>query len=505
MTFPRASGVLLHPTSLPGPYGIGDIGPEAHRFIDFLSGAGCALWQILPHGPTSFGDSPYQTLSVFAGNPNLISPDLLLRDGLLTEADLNDTPNFPADRVDFGAVIPWKAAMVQKAYDHFAATGQHLRGAYDSFRAAQAHWLEEFALFAALKEEAGGRPWHEWPEAVRRRDPAALEAARLRLAAVIDRYAFAQFLFYRQWRELQAHARKCGVQIIGDIPIFVAHDSADVWANPHLFTLLEDGRPSHVAGVPPDYFSPTGQLWGNPLYRWEVHKETGYAWWMERIKATLDLVDIIRMDHFRGFDAYWEIPAGMPTAEIGQWVKGPGKEFFGAVAEKLGTLPLIAEDLGVMTASVADLRDSFGLPGMKIVQFAFDGDAHNPFLPHNFTPNYVAYTGTHDNDTSRGWYRTAPEKERDFCRRYLQVSGQNIAWDLIRATWQSVAVFAIAPLQDFLDLDTEARMNLPGTPSGNWQWRLWPGALTEDLKSRMNEMNYLYGRHQAFPTTGQPA
>ncbi len=498
MNFERAAGILLHPTSLPGPYGIGDIGPEAYRWVDFLSQSETGLWQVLPLGPTGYGDSPYQCFSAFAGNPYLISPHLLLQEGLLYNEDLTHLPPFPAERVDYGMVIPWKLEILQRAYARFRQHGsRHLKEAFTAFQAEQAHWLDDYALFMALKEAHGGAPWPTWETDIRQRETQALEAARRSLAEAIEKQAFFQFLFFSQWRNLKNYANQRGVRIIGDIPIFVAHDSAEVWAHPELFFLDEHGNPTVVAGVPPDYFSATGQLWGNPLYRWDVHAQDGYAWWLARLRTVLELVDIVRLDHFRGFAAYWEIPAGEETAINGRWTPGPGAAFFTAVEAALGSLPLIAEDLGEITPDVVALREQFHLPGMKILVFAFSDDARNPFLPHNYPQNCVVYTGTHDNDTATGWYQRAPEKERDFARRYLARDGHDIAWDLIRAAWSSVAVFSIAPLQDLLSLDNSARMNYPSRAGGNWQWRMPAHALTEALRYRLQEQNRLYGRTPA--------
>lgn len=501
MKHPRASGILLHPTSLPGPHGIGDIGPEAFRFVDFLSEAGSTLWQILPLGPTSYGDSPYQSFSAFAGNPYLVSPDLLLQDGLLTESDLADRPEFEEVRVDFGRFIPWKLNLLHRAFARFSAGSGPLEDEFERFSAENAAWLDDFTLFMALKQAHGGGAWTGWPAELRARKPAALKKAREALAESISEFAFSQFLFLRQWSGLRAHAKDKGVSIIGDIPIFVAHDSADVWANPDLFFLDESGQPTVVAGVPPDGFSPTGQLWGNPLYRWEAHRSTGYAWWLERFRAALKQVDIIRLDHFRGFSGYWEIPAGNPTAEFGRWVPGPGADFFRAVESALSDgkapaergLPVIAEDLGLITPIVTELRDEFDLPGMRILQFGFSGP-DDPFLPHHYVENCVAYTGTHDNDTARGWFETAPQQERDFALSYLHTDGGEFAWDLIRAIWASVAVFAIAQMQDVLSLGGETRMNYPSRLGGNWEWRMAGGALSQELKARLRELNFLYQR-----------
>lgn len=495
MMFNRSAGILLHPTSLPGPYGIGDLGQEARRWIDFLAENGCTLWQVLPLGPTGYGDSPYQCFSAFAGSPYLISPDLLLAEGLLLPEDFADRPTFPTEWVDFGAVIPWKLHLLDQAYRRFSATAfPILRAEFAQFQQAQADWLHDFGLFMALKEAHGGGAWVGWPAALRGRQAPALAEARQTYAEAIERQKFRQFLFFRQWVELRAYANQRGVQIIGDIPIFVAHDSAEVWARPDLFFLDADGQPTVVAGVPPDYFSATGQLWGNPLYRWDVHAAEGYAWWLARLRAVLGFVDFVRLDHFRGFAGYWEIPGTSPNAIQGRWVPGPGIPFFEWVRQALGDLPIIAEDLGVITPDVVEMRDRFGLPGMYILQFAFYGDPTEPFLPHNHLQNRVVYTGTHDNDTSRGWYERVDEKERDFYRRYLNRDGSGVAWDLIRAAWSSAAVFALAPLQDFLDLGNAARMNYPGNPSGNWKWRMPENSLTPALQARIKEINFLYGR-----------
>ncbi|MFH1906813.1 MAG: 4-alpha-glucanotransferase [Chloroflexota bacterium] len=540
MKFQRASGILLHPTSLPGPYGIGDLGPQAYAWVDFLAESGCKLWQVLPLGPTGYGDSPYQCFSAFAGSPYLISPEFLLRDGLLHPNDLVEKTNFPAgpstmlraSRVDFGALIPWKLNLLERAFLRFSSDpgpvrrdpSTLLRTSFDIFCAENASWLDDYALFMALKESHGGGSWESWPEPLRKRDAAALAKARESLTPHVLRFTFYQYLFFQQWHALKAYANanECGVQIIGDMPIFVAYDSADVWAHPELFYLDDEGQPTVVAGVPPDYFSPTGQLWGNPLYRWDVHKATGYTWWLERFRAVLKMVDIVRLDHFRGFAGYWEVPAGNPTAEIGRWVPGPGADFFDAVSRALSratgeveALPIIAEDLGVITPDVVDLRERFNLPGMKVLQFAFSGP-DNPFLPHHYPPHCVAYTGTHDNDTARGWYESAPENERDFANRYLNrnpksptsgaksacpgrqaretLQSSDFAWELIRAVWASVAVFALAPMQDLLDLGTEARMNYPSRLGGNWEWRMAEGALSEELKEELINLNYLYSR-----------
>jgi 4-alpha-glucanotransferase len=495
MKFKRSSGVLLHPTCLPGPYGIGDIGSAAHRWVDFLSSSGCGLWQILPLGPTGYGDSPYQCFSSFAGNPFLISPDALLSDDLLHPDDLYDRPAFPNDHVDFGKIIPWKLGLLDRSFIRFQhSQSARLMKEMEEFRVKQSVWLDDFALFMALKEIHGGQPWHTWEEPLRNRRADALIQVHKNFDVAIQRQIYRQFIFFRQWSQLLTHAHEKHIQIIGDIPIFVAHDSADVWSNPQLFHLDKSGKPTFVAGVPPDYFAPTGQLWGNPLYRWEIHARDGYTWWVERIKATLALVDIIRIDHFRGFAGYWEVPGNAKTAEVGRWVPGPGKDFFQRILDTLGDLPIIAEDLGVITPDVEDMRDSFDLPGMRILQFGFDSTPADPFLPHNYPVNCIVYTGTHDNDTALGWYNRVPDKDKNFYRSYMNRDGSDFSWDLIRGVWSSVAIFGLAPMQDFLNLGNEARMNYPGNPSGNWTWRMPKDAESLELQEKIRKLNYLYSR-----------
>ena len=491
---PRGSGILLHPTSLPGRYGIGDLGPTAYAWIDALARAQQKWWQVLPLGPTGYADSPYQCFSALAGNPYLISPEELVRLGLV-RADEAEAKLFPDEKVDFGPVIEYKVWLLGRAWEAFkggAAAG--LRAEFDEFRAAEAAWLDDFAFFMALKEQQGGGTWLAWPAALRKRQPAALAKARATLGDAIEQTQFRQFLFFRAWRALKAYANEHGIRLIGDIPIFVSSDSADVWAHPELFQLDADRQPVAVAGVPPDYFSATGQLWGNPLYDWAKLKASGYAWWIERFRAALKQVDLVRLDHFRGFEAYWRIPAGMPTAEIGEWTKGPGADLLTAIQAGLGGLPIIAEDLGVITPEVEALRDGFGLPGMKILQFAFGGATEDRFLPHTYDKNCVVYSGTHDNDTTVGWYTAATDVERDFVRRYLARDGRDIAWDLMRLAWGSVANLAVAPLQDVLSLGTKARMNLPGQPGGNWSWRFRAGDLTPGLHDRLAGMTTVYAR-----------
>jgi len=494
----RSGGILLHPTSLPGPYGIGDLGPQAYRFVDWLVSCGCKLWQILPLGPTGYGDSPYQCFSAFAGNPYLVSLDALLEDGLLTQDDLAGMPEFDAARADFGSLIPWKLEVLQTAFSRYTSASKELHQQFDSFRTGNAAWLDDFALFMSLKEANGGGAWSGWDVSLRKRKKTALAQARKEQAENIARHSFYQFLFFRQWEKLRQYANEQGIKIIGDIPIFIAYDSADAWANPDLFFLDGKSLPTVVAGVPPDYFSATGQLWGNPLYRWDVHRASGYTWWLERFRSVLKFVDVVRLDHFRGFAGYYEIPYGAPTAETGQWITGPGKDFFETISRELagsesGTLPIIAEDLGLITPDVVELRDSFHLPGMRIMQFGFSG-ADNPFLPHNYVPNCVAYTGTHDNDTACGWFDSAPLEERKFALRYLKSDGSDFAWDLIRSVWSSVAVYAVAPMQDILSLGTEARMNYPSRLGGNWDWRMREEDMSEALAERLREFNELFLR-----------
>lgn len=490
----RTSGLLLHPSSLPGPFGIGDLGPAAYSWVDALARAQQSWWQILPLGPTGHGDSPYQCFSAFAGNPALISPELLVRDGLLTEADVA-TAAFPPGRVDYGSTIPFKMGLLAHAWTRFCAGGAtSLYPAFDEFRHQQGYWLTDYSLFMALKDAHGGSCWLEWPEPLRMRESAATAAASEKLAEKMSRHQFLQFLFFRQWISLRDYAHARGIKIIGDAPIFVAGDSADVWGNPQLFLLDAKRGQTVQAGVPPDYFSETGQLWGNPIYDWNAARQSGYGWWSARLAMSLTQVDLVRLDHFRGFAGAWHVPAGESTAIRGSWVPGPGADLFHKVQKDLGRLPLIAEDLGLITPDVDRLRETFGLPGMRVLQFAFS-DPHNKYLPHNFETNTAVYTGTHDNDTTRGWFAGLKDDERDFVRRYLGRDGRDIAWDLIRTAWSSVADLAIAPVQDVLDLGGDARMNTPGKPDGNWQWRLADHALSDALVDRLAELTVLYSRN----------
>ncbi len=497
MKFPRASGLILHPTSLPGGLGVGDMGPEAYRFVDFLQKAGQTLWQILPLNPTGYGDSPYQSLSSFAGNPVIISLEKMVEDGMLWEGAFHSPPTFYESRVSYGKVVQYKLPLLKAAYYYFIEDGpQEQRENFRRFCEENAGWLDDFALFVSLKEEMGGVAWSDWPPELAHREPKALQAARARLHDEIEKQKFIQFVFFHQWSALRWHAGERGVKIIGDIPIFVAYDSCDTWSNPELFFLDDELRPTVVAGVPPDLYSETGQLWGNPLYRWDVMAQDGYAWWISRLRALLKMVDIVRLDHFRGFVAYWEVPAGMPTAQKGRWVKGPGLDFFEKVRQALGNFPLIVEDLGFVTPEVVELREKIGAPGMKVLQFAFDGDPTNPYLPHNYGRNFVVYTSTHDSDTARGWFQDAISPEtRDRVLDYIGCGdGDEIHWDMIRLAWRSVADFAIAQVQDILGLDNRARMNVPGTLGGNWTWRMLPGALTDEIAERLAHLTEIYGR-----------
>jgi 4-alpha-glucanotransferase len=495
MEWTRVSGILLHPTSFPGRYGIGDLGDEAYRFVDWLAGTGQKVWQTLALGPTGYADSPYAAFSAFAGNPMLISPDKLAQQGDLTPEDLADVPPFPADRVDFGWVIQYKTDLLHRAAARFFQQASPERQAeYEQFCDEHDSWLADYALFMAVKTEHNLVIWTEWEPDIALREPKALARWREQMAGEIQFHKYTQYQFFHQWQALRQHANARGVQMMGDIPIFVAHDSADVWANPDLFYLDERGETTVIAGVPPDYFSATGQRWGNPLYRWDLMQERGYAWWINRVRHTFSLVDILRIDHFRGFEAYWEIPAEEPTAVQGRWVKGPGAELFHTLQEALGELPIVAEDLGVVTPEVVALREQFNFPGMKVLQFAFDSDATNPYLPFNHDQDCVVYTGTHDNDTTRGWYESQPKELRHRVRLYMGTHGHQVSWDLIRLALSSVANIAVVPLQDVLSLGSEARMNRPGDPSGNWQWRYLPGALTADLAEGLRTLVEIYGR-----------
>jgi 4-alpha-glucanotransferase len=500
----RASGLLLHVTSLPSPYGIGDVGPAALAWIDRLAEAGQTWWQALPLGPTGYGNSPYQSLSSFAGNAILISPDGLIADGLLRATDLEGS-SFSATAVDYDAVIPFKRRLLETAWANFdAGARREWKPAFEQFRNDQAHWLEDYALFRALKARHNDVSYLEWPSELIRRNPAALAQAREELATLIERICFAQFLLLRQTEKLKQCAHAKGVCLIGDLPFFVSPDSSDVWANPELFLLDEQHRPRFVAGVPPDYFSALGQLWGNPVYDWEALRRTGYRWCIDRVRALLAHVDLIRLDHFRGFSAAWHIPAGAPTAQSGQWVPGPGADYFSALQKNLGALPFIAEDLGLITPDVRSLRDQFRLPGTRVLQFAFDGSRDNPYLPDNYVPNTVVYTGTHDNNTTRGWFEELPDGQRqNFCH-YLKrprCEADEAGAAMIELAWSSVAALALAPFQDLLNLGADARMNVPGRPDGNWRWRSTEEMSSTPAFQRLRELTNAFNRMPARQPT----
>lgn len=507
MKFPRASGVLLHPTSLPSKYGIGDFGDEAYKFIDFLVEAKQTYWQVLPLGQTGYGDSPYQCFSAFAGNIYLISPENLVKDGFLSAEDLESAPEFAEGKVDFGKMIDYKLPLLRKAFENFRVTSDASTvEAFHRFCRQNGFWLEDYTLFRAIKFNQDQKSWQEWDEDLKLRKPEALENARRELDDEIFAQKFYQFAFFRQWNELKNYANEHDMRIVGDVPIFVALDSADVWCNPQEFKLNADGSPTVVAGVPPDYFSATGQLWGNPIYDWNTMRQNGFRWWIARIYATLQLFDVVRVDHFRGFAAAWEVPGGDETAVNGEWVNVPGKELFTAIKNALGKLPFWAEDLGVITPDVEELRDGFGFPGMRILQFAFGGAASNLDLPHNYIQNCVAYTGTHDNDTTVGWFHShtgegstrddsSIRREQNYCMQYLNTDGKEIHWDMIRAVWASVADSAVAPMQDLLGLGNEARMNLPASTTGNWYWQARTGDFSDEIAARLRELTEIYGRN----------
>lgn len=493
----RRAGVLLHPSSLPGPFGIGDFGSEAERFLDWCSSAGQSVWQILPLGPTGYGNSPYNSLSAFAGNPLFISPELLVDDGLLSRTDLSSAPAGTRGRVDFDEVGEWKWSLLRTSWDEFkAAASPDLEEAHQRFlrHGQHAGWLDDWALFSTMKERHGGQAWQSWPPEVRQREREALAALHFEAEDEIDFHKYVQFLFDRQWSRLREKAASRGIQVLGDVPIYVALDSADVWANPQLFQLRQDLEPAFVAGVPPDYFSATGQLWGNPLYDWEAMARDGYAWWIERMRWNLQNADLVRLDHFRAFAAYWEIPAENLTAVNGRWVKGPGLDLFEKLRAALGPLPLIAEDLGVITSDVHELREAIGLPGMKVLQFAFS-EIDSPHLPHRFTEDTVVYTGTHDNDTTAGWFQSASEADQARALEYFGCSRpEEIASTFIRAAYNSVAELAIVLMQDIVEAGSEARMNTPGYTSSNWEWRLDADQLSAERAQALRRLVQLSGR-----------
>ena len=495
----RSSGVLLHPTSLPTDYGIGDLGPAAYRFVDFLAAAGQRLWQILPLTPADpkHKSSPYHSTSAMAGNPLLISPELLVKEGLLAESDLAESPDWPADRIDFQAVAAFKQRLFDTAYDRFNHKKEH-EASFERFCARQDFWLKEFALFAALKERFVGRPWIEWPLVIRRRTRDGLLAVRQELADAVRREKFLQFIFFRQWMQLKNYCRQKEIKILGDIPIYVPDDSVDVWCHPELFKLNKNLKPYAVSGVPPDYFSRTGQRWGHPLYRWDAMRDNGYRWWIQRLEHNLQLCDLVRIDHFRGLVAYWQVPARNKTAVNGKWVAAPVDDLLQHMLRRFACLPIIAEDLGIISADVREVMQRYGMPGMRLLLFAFGEDfPDGAFLPHNHVKNCLVYTGTHDNNTVRGWFETeATAENKDNLADYLgrPVPAESIHWELIRLAMMSVAHTAVIPMQDILGLGAEARMNDPSKPDGNWRWRLGENLVDSKLADRLREMTRIYGR-----------
>lgn len=493
----RRSGILCHPTSLPSPYGIGDLGSGAYDFVDFLEKSGQTLWQVLPLGPTGFGDSPYQSYSVFAGQTLLISPQKLLEQKLLNEEDLEAVPEFDEERVHYGEVLNWKTQIFQKAFENFRQSEEtELLAEYKLFAEEQKFWLDDYAFYMAVREENDYQCWTEWDPLLKKPLGILRTQWENKLKKEIDYQKFLQFEFYKQWGELKDYANKKGIYIVGDMPIFVSIDSSDVWANKELFALDTAGHPLEVAGVPPDYFSATGQRWGNPLYDWDAHKKQNYRWWIARVKTQLKQVDYLRIDHFRGFESYWAVPADEETAVNGQWKKGPGADLFKAIQKELGEeLPIFAEDLGMITPEIEELRDEFSFPGMKVLQFGFEAWPDDGFYPHNFTTdNCICYTGTHDNDTSKGWYDHAKEEARDRVRRYMNCDGGRVSWDFIRVAMSSIARYAIFPLQDVLGLGSEARMNVPGVLGENWAWRFKKDDLQDWQAAELRLMSELFNR-----------
>jgi 4-alpha-glucanotransferase len=497
MRFERSAGILLHPTSLPGRFGIGDIGEEAFNFVNFLETCGQKLWQVFPLGPTGFGDSPYQCFSAFAGNPLLISPEKLKKEGLLTENDIQNLPEFNPSFIDFGGIIHFKHHLLNKAFDRFKKNSSKGKDQFEDFCGRNVDWLEDYSLFMAAKDFHDGALWTEWDKDLVLRKESSLKKWKATLSDGIYYHKFIQFQFFKQWEELKTYANNKGIKIIGDIPIFVAYDSADVWADKKLFSVDNEGNLKTVAGVPPDYFSATGQLWGNPLFKWNEMEKDDFFWWRKRLSNQLRLVDLIRIDHFRGFDKFWEIPGGAPTAEKGKWIKAPGEKFFNTVKKYLGELPLIAEDLGVITKDVRELRDKFDFPGMKILQFAFGTGMERRFLPHNYIPNCVVYTGSHDNDTTKGFFDKERNKENDIyehAQKYLNYFGDDLTFELIRLAYASVADLAVIPMQDVLNLGGEARMNFPGKLGGNWAWRFTWDQVPPELPEKYRQLAELYER-----------
>jgi len=499
MSFQRASGILLHPTSLPSPFGIGDLGPEAYRFIDFLVDTRQQLWQILPLGPTGYGNSPYLCYSSMAGNHLLISLERLRDDGLLSQEDLDGAPDFSADTVDFDRVKEFKLPLLKQSCENFKdrATPEQ-QYEFQNFCDRVSVWLDDYALYMALKDANEDKSWYDWPDSISKREPEAMEQWKRRLSKEIYYHKYLQFEFARQWFDLKRYANDRRIQIFGDVAFYVAHDSADVWAHPDIFCLdRETGQPELMAGVPPDYFSATGQLWGNPVFNWEVLKERNFDWWVQRLSTVLDYMDLVRIDHFRGFQAYWAVPGGEETAMAGEWIEAPGVELFQVVADKLGKLPIVAEDLGIITPEVEALRDKFEFPGMKILHFAFDGNRDNFYLPFNYnSPNWVVYTGTHDNNTTVGWFNEIDDDTKWRIGTYIgNFDANEIHWEMIRLALGTVANQAIFPLQDALGLGGEARMNLPSAAQGNWGWRYHPEQLTGEIRDRLRNLTETYGRH----------
>ncbi len=491
----RSSGILLHVTSLPGKYGIGTMGKEAFGFVDFLVASGQKLWQILPLGHTGYGDSPYQCFSAFAGNPLIIDLEKLVKADLLDVSELPGDDHFPDDNVDYGKVFHYKYKLLGKAFDHFLKSkDQELRQQFETFCTANKLWLEDYAIFMALKDHHNGSPWQEWSEQIKMREADAIKRYSEFLAKEIKFYRFLQFIFYHQWLELKAYANAHNVKIIGDLPLYVAFDSADAWANPEIFDFDDSLTPRTIAGVPPDYFSETGQLWGNPIYDWKYLQEQGFRWWIDRIKANFLLYDILRIDHFRGLAAYWSVPYGEKTAINGEWIDAPGHAMLKAVYDTLGVMPIIAENLGVITPDVEEMREAFKMPGMKILQFAFDSGEENEFIPHTYDKNSVVYTGTHDNNTTLGWYHESSDQDKQNVRNYFHFDDNDPAWSFIRLAWSTVSNIAIAPMQDILRLGAEARMNFPGKSPGYWKWRYKSDQLTEKHAKDLREISKTYGR-----------
>jgi 4-alpha-glucanotransferase len=497
MKIERSAGILLHPTSLPGKFGIGDLGPEAYNFVDFMKSAGQTLWQVFPLGPTGYGDSPYQSFSTFAGNPLLVSPELLFRDGLLDKSYLENPPGFDPHKIDFGKLIWYKTSLLRKAYEKFLRMNHNIEDECGDFCKQNSYWLEDYSLFMAVKDYHNGIAWSQWSEDIAFRKGDAVKSWKEKLIKDVNYNKFVQYVFNKQWKKLKEYTHNSGIKIIGDLPIFIAYDSSDLWSNKEQFTVRENGLLEFVAGVPPDYFSETGQLWGNPLYKWKVMEKDNFCWWQKRISKLLELVDIIRIDHFRGLDAYWEIPGDADTAINGRWVKAPGEKLFNTIKKNLGEVPIVAEDLGVITSSVETLRDKFEFPGIKILQFAFGENMEKKFLPHNHIKNCIIHTGSHDNETTRGFFESEKKKGSgiyEWAQNYLNYYGDNIVFELIKTSYASVSNIVVIPMQDILNLGNEARMNIPSTLGGNWVWRFTWDQISENLAATYKELTVLYER-----------